>query len=852
MNKKFINALLFSAALLSTGMVSSCKDYDDDIDALGNRVTAVETSIAELQKQIKEGKWVTSFEQSSNGYVLTLSDGSKLELKNGEKGDTGATGATGAAGINGTTWKIDEETKEWIKVNPDGSEEKTGIIAEGAKGDKGDQGDQGIQGPQGEQGIQGPAGENGKSPKIENGVWMVWDDEKKDYVEAGSAVGTASFVVEYDAFWELNMVVADAEGNVSTEFAKIILPKTADISSLKVYSFNSTTGRLNDPNYIPLYLGRILGGNEVKFNGKTYQPGEILVSKTTTLVAQVNPLKADASLYKFDLRNTKGETIFKVSEATQNVSEAPLTRATTEQTPNIGLWNISLEVPTGVVVESGDRTLYSLQTTSITDGETVIASDYEISFNIRSAIIVAPSIQQVTLEANKTISWATLLEEAISNYEEWEVADYYLEIPEDYTAQAEKDGVILDKEGKSLTITKSTSTSINYIRLHYLNLNGQVQSTDLQITVQSNSQASFDKAFVYDLNDADNKQITVNVIGNNALDGFNYTSAKATYKFASEVIVDGQVINQEDVDLSEILGNVTFGRTTDSKGYNQYTATMTFDKTKVFATDYDGTIELKNANNEVKTLNFKVQVKAPEARNLVAERNAAYFNGNAASAYSEISATAGMTEYDLRSLYGITDWTYISFSEDIPTKVDEDFPTPMLGKSWITSDGHTIVVGEYNGFDGAGSTRTMRTIYRPFGNKNLNASIDEFQLTVRSEINEGKFEYSSKLASQEITVGKTITLKKSDITATDVYGKTYDFTTNANNRVKGYKIEWDDNAKKYLNITDRYDASGNIAVTRKDAQTVVEVDTPCTATIIVTDAWGMTKSTKVTIVVKKN
>lgn len=837
MNKKFINALLFSAALLSTGMVSSCKDYDDDIDALGNRVTAVETSIAELQKQIKEGKWVTSFEQSSNGYVLTLSDGSKLELKNGEKGDTGA------AGINGTTWKIDEETKEWIKVNPDGSEEKTGIIAEGTKGDKGDQG------------IQGPAGENGKSPKIENGVWMVWDDEKEDYVEAGSAVGTASFVVEFDAFWELNMVVADAEGNPTTEFAKIILPKTAEISSLDVYAQNGD--RLTEPN-IQLALGKVSGSEEVEFNGKIYKPGEVLVSKTTTLIAQVNPLKANASLYKFNLVNTKGETKFKVSEATQNISEKPLTRAT--QTPNIGLWNLTLEVPTGVVVEN-DNAAYSLQTSSITDSETIIASQYNVVVNTFAATTVTAQMQDVTLEANETISWAALLEQAIKNYKDWEVADYYLEIPKQYTATAEKAGVSLDKEGKTLTISKATSSSqpIDYINICYLTLDGRavISGETLTINVKESSQASFDKAFVYDLNKADENEITVNVIGNDALNDFINPQAErsesAIYKFtSSNVTVDGEVIDQSKVDLSDILGKVVFKAQKDESGFYQWTATMTFDKTKVFAEEYDGTIELKNSNNEVKTLNFKVQVKAQEARNLVAERNTAYFNGNAASAYSEISAIAGMTEYDLRSLYGITDWTYISFSEDIPTKVDEDFPTPMLGKSWITSDGHTIVVGEYNGFDGAGSTRTMRTIYRPFGNKNLNASIDEFQLTVRSEINEGKFEYSSKLASQEITVGKTITLKKSDITATDVYGKTYDFTTNANNRVKGYKIEWDDNAKKYLNITDRYDASGNIAVTRKDAQTVVEVDTPCTATITVTDAWGMTKSTKVTIVVKKN
>lgn len=848
MNKKFMNALLFSAALLSTGMMSSCKDYDDDIDSLNDRVSAVETSIAELQKQIKEGKWVTSFEQNSNkdGYVLTLSDGSKLEIKNGDKGDTGA---TGAAGQNGTSWKIDATTHEWVKVNPDGSEEKTGIIAEGTKGDKGDQGDPGIQ---------GPAGENGKSPKIENGVWMVWDDEKDAYVEAGSAVGTASYVVEYDAYWELNMVVADAEGNPSTDFTKIILPKTAEISSLEVYSLNEDGTGLLDPD-ITLKLGKVDGTKAVEFNGKTYQPGEVLVSKTTTLVAQVNPLKANASLYKFNLVNTKGETKFKVAEATQNISEKPLTRA--EQTPNIGLWNLALEVPAGVVVEN-DNAAYSLQTSSIIDGETIIASKYNVKISTSQATTVAAQMQDVTIEANQTISWAELLKQAIANYEDWEVADYYLEIPEQYTAAAQKAGVTLDKSGKTLTISKSTSTSapIDYINICYLTLDGKaiVSGKTLTINVKESSQASFDKAFVYDLNKPEASRITVKVLGNDALNNFinpnTSSSQTAVYKFTnSNVTVDGETIDQDEIDLSAILGKVEFTAEKDAQGFYQWSATMNFDKTKVFAEEYEGTIELKNAEGEVKTLTFKVQVKAPAAYDFKSKRNSAYFDGDAASAYSSIStAHAGMSEYDLRKLYGITDWTNITFSEELPTKVDEDFPTPMLGAGWITNDLHSILVAQYNGFDGAGSTRTMRAIYRPFGNKNLNASVDEFQLTVRSEINEGTFAYKSTLASQNITVGKSITLKKGDITATDVYGKSYDFTSETDNRVEGYKITWDENAKKYLNVSDKYNASGEISVSRKDGQTVVVNDTPCVATITVTDAWGMTKTTKVTIVVKKN
>ena len=255
-NKKFMNALLFSAALLSTGMMSSCNDYDDDIDSLNNRVDAVETTLANLQKQIQEGKWVTSFaaNSSNTGYILTLSDGSTLEIKNGEKG------ANGTAGTNGTSWEIDETTKNWIKVDADGTRTDMKICAEGQKGDK---------------------GEDGKSPYIEAGRWMIWNAEEEKFVDGGSAVGTASYVVDYDAYWELNVVVADKEGNATDEFHKIILPKTADITSLEVYAFDAETGELSEPK-VTLSLGKHEQSAEVIFNGKKYAKGEILSLKCPT------------------------------------------------------------------------------------------------------------------------------------------------------------------------------------------------------------------------------------------------------------------------------------------------------------------------------------------------------------------------------------------------------------------------------------------------------------------------------------------------------------------------------------------------------------------------------------------
>ena len=50
MNKKLMSTLLFSAALLSAGVVTSCKDYDDDIDELRAGLEAVESLASEFKK----------------------------------------------------------------------------------------------------------------------------------------------------------------------------------------------------------------------------------------------------------------------------------------------------------------------------------------------------------------------------------------------------------------------------------------------------------------------------------------------------------------------------------------------------------------------------------------------------------------------------------------------------------------------------------------------------------------------------------------------------------------------------------------------------------------------------------
>lgn len=138
MNKKYLNAALFGALLtVSIGTFTSCKDYDDDINGLDQRVTAVEKSLDELKTQIKAGSVITSVTPTDNGVTVTLSDGKTFQLKNGTNGTNGTNGANGSVvsiGANGN-WFIDGKD--------------TGKPSQGAKGEQGGQGSQGKPGDSG-------------------------------------------------------------------------------------------------------------------------------------------------------------------------------------------------------------------------------------------------------------------------------------------------------------------------------------------------------------------------------------------------------------------------------------------------------------------------------------------------------------------------------------------------------------------------------------------------------------------------------------------------------------------------------------------------------------------------------
>ena len=72
MNKKYLSAVLFGALLASTtGTFTSCKDYDDDINGLSERVDAVEKTLADLNAKFGSLAYVKSVSFADGKLVVT-------------------------------------------------------------------------------------------------------------------------------------------------------------------------------------------------------------------------------------------------------------------------------------------------------------------------------------------------------------------------------------------------------------------------------------------------------------------------------------------------------------------------------------------------------------------------------------------------------------------------------------------------------------------------------------------------------------------------------------------------------------------------------------------------------------
>ena len=331
--------MFFGALALTTFSYVGCKDYDDDIDRLEQKITENANAIAEINKLIEGGSVITKVENITGGVEVTLSNGKSFTIKNGD------------AGKDGTQWTIGEDGY-WYQ---DGK--KTEFKAKGDKGDPGEQGpagEQGKPGEQGEPGIDGDTyipGEDGfwykNEVKPENKTDMTWIipgvvsvADMGDYyifsnlrTETGEA--TSAKIYKYSATFVSSLV--HVTSNINEDLGDVVfLPVIGyDENSTgitKVYEYNSALQ--------PLYRTLVNGWAEYEYklnpanvNPKYYE-GLGFIEQTATTTTRA--VEIGLPLSKISV-NSQGKLVVKASAGnnTDNPNVFKMYKASEETEENV-------------------------------------------------------------------------------------------------------------------------------------------------------------------------------------------------------------------------------------------------------------------------------------------------------------------------------------------------------------------------------------------------------------------------------------------------------------------------------------------------------------------------------------
>ena len=445
MNKKFLSAVLFGALMVtSTGTFVSCKDYDDDIDQINNKLSGVEATIADLQKKIGDGAYVKSIAQAADGFTVTMSDGSTTTIT-GIKGDAGQDGKDGA---------------EWTIV--DGywacNGEKTDVKAVGTDGKDGQ-----------------------KEVEKRADGWYLWNgtDYEKVTVDAPATAGVPYYQIDPKDENYAIMYIYDATGK--NEQA-IRLPLNEGLVQLSI---------LNSINSLNINFAK--AKSDIKWDGKKVAPkkGEYIITQSfDSLMVQVNPTNYDlASIKELSLmtsQNVKVPVTLSAPVAFKGIlNNATLSRAVSEN----GLYKIA--VTSDAITEENVK-LYDSQNYNNKPKVSLVAND-----KVRSTYATAFSLNEV--KTSQTLNFGIYNEQGnfissgiktkaeepltiVTSQPEY-LYDAYLTVADDYKADSIRYGLVTDK---TMTIQSNEKAQgrIKFI-VHYMDTYGTVYPTEAQIKAEN-------------------------------------------------------------------------------------------------------------------------------------------------------------------------------------------------------------------------------------------------------------------------------------------------------------------------------------------------------------------------------
>ena len=455
MNKKFLSAILFGALMVSsTGTFVSCKDYDDDIDAINKELTDLKSKLSDLESKVNAGgAYVTKIESVDGGFKVSVSDGTSYNL-------------TVASAAPGSKVVIDDKTGE---ISIDGK--ATGWFATTGEG---------------EEAVD-------MTPYVKDGYWYFYDKAAKDFVKSEYKAAGDAYAVVKDGVVTLHM--PDESGKMQS----IVLPLTANALTAISLPAGLTIG-----NTVTAGAGAeaISSAKAAKLDWKgpkgAIEKDQFLVGQIGVADLVVSPKNYDLSAQKLTLVDSKGNVAPVKVIATPNTFNSVIvgSRAASEN----GNWNLTVEMTDEVTADNINKVfkgtgtnaskeiLYALCVNGIpyTAYDIAIKTKAPETSPVAAISFVAGNLSYIDAEGTEVKGATDAIELPVGTttlkYADAKLYDSYITFEGTHKAKAEKLGVKAD--GMTVTVPQAASGETLDATVHMVNIGGVETTTSNTITLK--------------------------------------------------------------------------------------------------------------------------------------------------------------------------------------------------------------------------------------------------------------------------------------------------------------------------------------------------------------------------------
>lgn len=826
--------MFFGALSLAVSTaVTSCKDYDDDIDNLQTQIDANKASIADLQKFVNEGKWVKGVESVTGGFKITFSDGQSYTVVNGKDGATGATGAQGVAGKDGSIVTIGEDGFWYI----DGK--KTDVKAQGKKGEKGDKGETGAAG------AQGAAGKDGYSPYIgEDGFWYFYNAEtqkvEKSKYQANIVGSEKTYIVENPTMPKYTLHTVTKDGKEVT----LDLPTADNIQSVKAVTIAGTNNSVHEGTHVGIKYNKLTSAVQFKGLNKEWnlKAGDILSTATEKISAIINPSNVDATTYKFYLQDSKGANeLFVLGAPKANETSTPLTRANTK---NEGVYDFNISLKEGITEaqlnEFTNNSAFALATKNAWGNTIISAYDIEMEVLQSSSVFVPTSVtNNEKLTVGKAYDLCELFKAAGLDFSNIVDYNFINEIPVSATV-----------EGKMLTVNVPKSL-YGQIKMKCLAVDGTEKTVALNARFYNASEAAeVATPIKWVVPSFGSKPEAYQAVSSvDALKTYLAEPSRYSIVYADGTrLADATTLPASAFELaanpSTFVGAINGIKLACAKNDKSgvWEMTATFDPENVAPTAYTIHLGLKDelAQGSVGQIVQTFDLTAEVVENAYAFEPTNYLDNGKARVYGKL--VAGQVTFDLVHLYKNLDMPNTTF-EELETKEWNGDET------WMTA-GSTIITATANNKN-VYKARNFEITYNPYGNANFKSASQKFSVEILSEIHEGAhadFKDDKVFLSSNV---RDVTIDPAKLGWTDYAGKKIALVS-----VGSTTMDSRLTAQPTLTVSDSklisatWNSSNKLEVALT-AEAKVTENLNVYVTVSVVDVWGITTTQKVMVPIKK-